>query len=172
MNHEEQKLQMQCVAWFRAQYPQYAMLMTHPINEGHRGTAKIGGIHKAEGTQAGVPDLLFFMPTYSAPLGFGCGNQREMIQDLPYKMLYGLGIEFKTPKGKQSQEQKDFEKMFKAAGYEYWIIRSFDEFKDMITLWISCAIAEDRRIIAAAHVEIVQAAEQREKEKFYKIIGK
>lgn len=172
MNHEEQKLQMQCVAWFRAQYPQYAMLLTHPINEGYKGFGKIGGMHKAEGTVKGVPDLLFFMPIYTAPLGFGSGNQRVIMPDIPYRMLYGLGIEFKTPKGKQSQEQKDFEKMFKAAGYEYWIIRSFEEFKEKITMWISWALAEDRRRIAATHVEIIKAAEQREKEKFYKIIGK
>ena len=175
MKHEESKLQQACVSWFRAQYPQYAMLLVHPINEGS-GHASIDrrrqGIHKAEGAVAGVPDLLFFMPIYTAPLGFGSGNQRVIMPDLPYRMLYGLGIEFKTPKGKQSQEQKDFEKMFKAAGYEYWIIRSFEEFKEKITMWISWALAEDRRRIAATHVEIIKTAEQREKEKFYKIIGK
>ena len=59
--YEESRLQQQCVSWFRAQYPEYAMLLTHPINEGNRGTRTQGAIHKAEGTVAGVPDLLFFI---------------------------------------------------------------------------------------------------------------
>ena len=164
MNHEEQKLQMQCVAWFRAQYSQYAMLMTHPINEGHRGTAKIGGIHKAEGTQAGVPDLLLFLPAeFEEPFN----------NDLVWKTIYhGLGIEFKTSKGKQSQQQKDFQKMFEAAGYKYIVVRSFEDFKSAIDEYISNIEAHVRIGVASSHVEIVQAAEKREKEKFYKIIGK
>ena len=159
MNHEEQKLQMQCVSWFRAQYPQYAMLLTHPINEGGRSTGKAGGIHKAEGTQAGVPDLLLFMSA-TCP----CED---------YYTIYGcLGIEFKTLKGKQSQEQKSFQKMFESAGYKYNVIRSFEEFKMTINGYIFHVDEQKRKYLASAHVEIVQASEQREKEKFYKIIGK
>lgn len=165
MNHEEQKLQMQCVSWFRAQYPQYAMLLTHPINEGGRSTGRIGGIHKAEGTQAGVPDLLFFMSAEYRKLM--PSNRIELI--IPYN---GLGVEFKTLKGKQSQEQKDFQKIFEAAGYKYIVIRSFEEFKDKINDYIAHTAEHTRKYVASAHVEIVQAAEQREKEKFYKIIGK
>lgn len=172
MKYDEQKLQMQCVAWFRAQYPQYAMLLTHPINEGGRNTSRTGCMHKAEGTQAGVPDLLFFMPVYEAPLGFGDGDDRKIIPDLGYGMKHGLGIEFKTKNGGQSQTQKDFQKIFESAGYSYSLVRSFEQFKREISLWIAWALPDDRRKISAAHVEITQAAEQREKEKFYKIIGK
>ena len=39
MNHEESLLQQACVSWFRAQYPQYAMLLVHPINEGSGHTS-------------------------------------------------------------------------------------------------------------------------------------
>ena len=65
MRHKESDLQIKCVRWFRYQYPQYAMLLTHPINEGSGHTAKDRlrqGIHKAEGAVAGTADLLFFMP--------------------------------------------------------------------------------------------------------------
>lgn len=166
MNHEEQKLQMQCVAWFRAQYPQYAMLLTHPINEGGRNTGKTGGIHKAEGTQAGVPDLLLFMPVYNAPLGFDEEQRKEQ------GMTHGLGIEFKTAKGKQSQAQKDFERIFRSAGYGYAVIRNFEDFRTLLSSWIGWAGKELRTKIASAHVEIEQAARQREKEKFLKVIGR
>ncbi len=160
MNHEESKLQQACVSWFRAQYPQYAMLLVHPINEGSGHTSidrRRQGIHKAEGAVAGVPDLLLFMVSFSS---------------LPEVRAYTcLGLELKTKKGKQSQEQKDFQKMFEAAGNKHEIIRSFDEFKDTVNDYIGGVLEMDRRAIAAAHVEITKAAEQREKEKFYKIIN-
>lgn len=158
-NYEESRLQQQCVAWFRAQYPQYAMLLTHPINEGSghsEADRRRQGIHKAEGAVAGVPDLLLFMPAF-----FGIDDVFCM-----------LGIEFKTAKGRQSQEQKDFQKMFEAAGYRYVVIRSFEDFKKVINDWIEHVPASRRRNIASAHIEIKQAAEQREKELFYKIVGK
>lgn len=165
MNHEESKLQQQCVAWFRAQYPQYAMLLVHPINEGSGHTTtdrRRQGIHKAEGAVAGVPDLLLFMPA------------RFLVKsDEPVTYYYnGLGLEFKTPKGSQSQVQKDFELMFRSSGYEYEIIRYFDEFKIIVNTWIGSVDEDIRRKLASTHVEITKAAEQREKEKFYKIIGK
>ena len=155
MNHEEQRTQIQCMSWFRGEYPQYAMLMTHPINEGGRNTGRTGGIHKAEGTQAGVSDLLFFLPAIFDGV-----------------LFLGLGIEFKRPKGgRQTQEQKNFMKMFRAAGYKYEIVRYVDEFKILINTWIEHVEANLRRKVAATHVEIVQEAEQKEKEKFYKIIN-
>ena len=165
MRHEESNLQQQCVAWFRAQYPQYAMLLTHPINEGSKNTRVSGAIHKAEGTVAGVPDLLLFMPAeYLQP------NDKYKI--MLNKLIHGLGIEFKTKTGKQSQQQKDFQKIFETAGYMYVIVRSFDEFRKVINNHISRVLLELRKQITSAHVEIVQAQQQREKEHFYKVIGK
>ena len=177
MNHEESNLQRQCVAWFRAQYPQYAMLLTHPINEGSGHTTtdrRRQGIHKAEGAVAGVPDLILFMP-------YGKAGDRELDKILldvqgyyyaPDVLINGLGIEFKTLKGRQSQEQKEFEKIFEAACYAYVVVREFVQFKSLIEGWIAgCPyLILDR--IKTAHAEIVKAAEQREKEKFYKVIGK
>lgn len=169
MKYEESILQQQCVAWFRAQYPQYAMLLTHPINEGSGHTTtdrRRQGIHKAEGAVAGVPDLLFFMPV-QIPVEHDKVNHTTLLRN-----YHGLGIEMKTSKGKQTQGQKDFQKMFEAAGYYYGVIRSFEEFRSLVSFYISNSDADMRRDIASTHVEITQAAEQREKEKFYKIIGK
>ena len=94
MNHEESKLQRQCVAWFRAQYPQYAMLLTHPINEGSGHTTtdrRRQGIHKAEGAVAGVPDLILFMPA-EYRYGSGIGPQ----DDAQTIVSHSLGMEFKN----------------------------------------------------------------------------
>ena len=38
-----------------------------------------------------------------------------------------VGLEVKTTEGVQSKEQKEFEKESKAAGAEYYIVRSIDD---------------------------------------------
>lgn len=163
-NFEESRLQQQCVAWFRAQYPQYAMLLTHPINEGSRDTRVSGAIHKAEGTVAGVADLLFFLPSVFL----------VMLEDgkQVMKMYHGLCLELKTEKGKQSQEQKDFQKMIEAAGYKYAIIRSFEDFKEWISDWVRNTPVYTKVQVCDAHAAIQKASEERERKKFLKVIGK
>lgn len=159
MNHEESKLQKQCVAWFRAQYPQYAMLLTHVANEGN-GNRVSAAIHKGEGTVAGVPDLLLFMPAV-----FDTG-------DLQGVACHGLGIEMKTAKGKQSQQQKDFQKIFESALYQYVVVRSFEEFKKCVRDYISRTTPYTRAQISAAHVEVENERLEREREKLRKIVKK
>lgn len=160
-NFKESKLQQQCVAWFRGQYPQYAMLMTHVANEGGRNTAVIGGIHKAEGTVAGVPDLLLFMPSHH--------SSEEPIY---YGTYHGLGIEMKTEKGRQNQVQKDYQRMFESAGYKYVIVRDFDTFRKEVNDYIAHVFQRLRRNIASAHVEIEQEAREREVARFKKFLKK
>jgi len=157
-------LQKQCVTWFRAQYPQYAMLLTHPINEGGKNTRITGAIHKGEGTVAGVPDLLLFI---GSEYKFPTSGNLEMVV-----VFNGLGIEMKTKSGKQTQEQKDFQKMFESASFKYVIVRSLDEFIAVINEYISNSDPFRRRAIAAAHVEIEEARRQKELEHFKKVIGK
>ena len=156
MNHEESKLQQQCVAWFRAQYPHYAMLLTHPINEGSRNTRVSGAIHKAEGTVAGVPDLLLFLPTRITEIS----------------IYYGLGVEIKTSKGSQSQKQKEFQKMFEAAGYMYVVVRNLEGFQKTINSYIYRTPKDILIYVSEAHCKIKKAAEAKEREHFYKVIGK
>lgn len=158
MKHNESQLQQQCVAWFRAQYPQYAMLLTHVANEGN-GNHVTGAIHKAEGTVAGVPDLLLFMPAWY--VGDGVVN-----------LMAVLGIEFKTPTGKQSQQQKDYQRMFEAAGNKYVIVRSFEDFRREVNSHISNTLCEMRKQIASTHVEIEKEKLERERARLQKIIKK
>ena len=159
MKHEESVLQRQCVAWFRAQYPQYAMQLTHIPNEGN-GNRVSGAIRKAEGVVRGVPDLMLLMPSfYKDGKRSGC-------------VCHGLGIEMKTTRGKQSQEQKDFQVMLNAAWYEYKLVRSLDEFRDVVNDYVDRMSYCWRTAIAAAHVEIEEARRERELAKFNKMIGK
>lgn len=53
----------------------------------------------------------------------------DVVVVLKNKTLY---IEFKTETGTQSDEQKDFEKTVTNLGHEYYLIRSFEQFKELI----------------------------------------
>lgn len=137
------------------------MLLTHPANEGN-GNRVTGAIHKAEGTVPGVPDLILFLPAYPG-LSYVISKWTE---------VHGLGIELKTSKGRQSQQQKDFQRMFEAAGYAYVVIRSFDEFRVYVTSYILASFEGVRDNITEAHKELTAEQEAREKEHFMKVIGK
>lgn len=121
MEHKESKLQIQCVAWFAYEYPFLRMLLYHPKNEGGHGRVR-GAISKAEGVVAGVADLILQL---SDSLGHTC-----------------LAIEMKSACGRQSKEQKSFERYLSAAGGKYMIVRSFDEFKKAVMLYVN-NVAED-----------------------------
>ena len=167
-NNKESRLQQQFVYWFRTQYPEYAMLMTHPINEGS-GHSEIDrkrqAIHKAEGTVAGVTDLLLFLPAeYRKPFGH---DGMELVFH-----YHGLGIEWKTPTGRQSQEQKDFQKMFEAAGYKYVVVRTLDEGREVVNDYIAHVLDWIIDRIRNARKELIKAQDARELAYFKKVIGK
>jgi hypothetical protein len=66
---------------------------------------------KLEGVVAGVADLILLVPSRSS---------------------YGLCIEMKTPKGRQTPRQKQWQEAVTAMGYRYEIIRSTQEFMNLI----------------------------------------
>ena len=50
----------------------------------------------------------------------------DMIVIFPNKVVF---VEVKTDIGRQSDVQKEFEKRVNALGFDYWLVRSLDEFK-------------------------------------------
>ena len=110
---EEHQLQCACVKWFDMQYPEYRGLLFAVPNGGARSKATAGKL-KAEGVVAGVADLILFMPM----------------------LHFGLCIELKTQKGRQSEAQKAWQKKVERKNYKYIICRSFDEFKDEIERYL------------------------------------
>lgn len=114
MRHDESNLQIACVRWFRLQFPSIAPLLFSVPNGGRRD-AVTGAILKAEGAVAGVADLLLLLPS---------GDH------------HGLCIEMKTEKGKQSDAQKEWQKAVEAAGYKYAVVRTFEQFADLIDDYI------------------------------------
>ena len=108
---EEHRIQAACVNWFRLQYPTHASALFAVPNGGRRD--KVSGAKlKAEGVLPGVSDLILLLPR---------GRH------------HGLLIEMKTERGKQSQAQRDWQRDMVHRGYKYLVIRSIDEFIDMVT---------------------------------------
>lgn len=104
--HEEQDLQIACVNWFRLQHPQYFRLLHHNTNEGRKTKAQ-AGIDKRMGLQPGMPDLTLFVAR---------------------KNYHALHIELKTKTGRQSENQKEMERLMTEQGYLYLVVRSIEEF--------------------------------------------
>jgi len=78
------------------------------INNNSQNSIK-GAMNKAMGVQAGVSDMCFLKPEGKV-----------------------VWIEWKTEIGKQSNEQKEFEKVCRQLGHEYVIVRSEDEFLSVL----------------------------------------
>lgn len=64
---------------------------------------------KATGLKAGVSDLIVLQPNRT------------------------IFVELKTPIGRQSDKQKEFEQIVRDLGFEYHLVRSLDEFKNILT---------------------------------------
>lgn len=103
---EESQLQIECVNWYRHEYPKIANLLFSIPNGGLR-SYKTARTMKAEGIRAGVSDLFLMVshPRYN-----------------------GLWIEMKSEKGILSAEQKEFHKDAEANGYAIAICKSKAEF--------------------------------------------
>lgn len=115
MKHRESEIQRFCVKWFRLRYSKLSRLLFAVPNGGARSATE-AKIMKAEGVLAGVSDLLLLYPS--------CG-------------YHALCIEMKTEKGRQQDTQKLFQQEVEKVGYRYVVCRSFDDFKDAITNYLT-----------------------------------
>lgn len=114
MKQLESKMQIGCVTWFRTCHPRYARLLFSVPNGGMRNAGTARRL-KAEGVVSGVSDLILLMPNSE---------------------YHGLCIELKTNKGRQTANQKSWEQDVQKQGYQYIVVRSFDEFVSAITQYL------------------------------------
>lgn len=107
--HLESRLQRDCVAWFRLQYPKHALMLFAVPNGGGRSRVE-ASIMKAEGVTAGVADLILL----EARGGFG-----------------SLCIEMKTSSSssRQSVKQKEWQRQAEANGNRYVVCRTLEQFR-------------------------------------------
>ena len=110
----ESQIQKDCVKWFRQRYEMIEPLFFSVSNGGARNpwTAKI---MKDEGVRAGVSDLILLVPKH----GYAA-----------------LLIEMKKPDGKQSDSQKEFERLAKEYHYKYVICRELSTFQRLMIWYI------------------------------------
>ena len=106
MIFKEETLQKNCVSWFNLQYPKLKGLLCSNLNNSK--DARTGARNKALGVVAGRSDLVLYYD----------------------KTAYH--IEVKIPKGRQNEKQKDWQQIIESQEFNYYIIYSFDEFKQLI----------------------------------------
>lgn len=117
----EHTIQAQCVRWFALQYPTLNQLLFAIPNGGHRSKAAAGKA-KAEGAKRGVADLFLSIPNVGDKAAF---------------WKCGIYIEIKTPRGRQSPEQIQFQRTVENLGYRYAICRSLEEFQTTIQQYLA-----------------------------------
>lgn len=119
MQHTESKIQIECVKWFHLQYRTEPALCYHFFSVPNGGLRRLitAQIMKAEGAKPGVSDLLLMVP--NGKYNF-------------------LAIEMKADKGRQSDNQKIFQKQVEKLGFgKYVICKSFDEFRNEIQNYLA-----------------------------------
>lgn len=104
----ESQLQQMCVKWMQFQYPN--IVWFHVPNGGSRNIREAVRF-KREGVKAGVSDIIILKPNKSS---------------------HALLIELKRKGGKQSPEQKEFQKNVELWNYQYSIAKSLDEFMKIV----------------------------------------
>lgn len=121
--NEEAVLQSKCWAWLWNERPETRSLYFAVPNENSRSVYESkkqqlvsGAMRKAMGVTAGVADTLLF---------------------LPRGKFHAACVEFKTPKGVQSDAQKSWQSRVEAAGYYYTVVRSLDEFKTKMDWYLN-----------------------------------
>lgn len=113
---EEHRIQTACVRWFRMAHPRLAPRLFAVPNGGRRDGIT-GARLKEEGVLAGVADLILLVPNAD---------------------YHALLIEMKTPKGRQSESQKAWQRAVTGNDdYLYVVCRSLEEFVRIVEQYIS-----------------------------------
>lgn len=103
---KEDYIQKQCVQWFIQTYPELQGLLCYNLNNSRNKVA--GANNKRMGLIKGRSDMVLYFKGVATMM------------------------EFKTSTGRQNQSQKDWQKLIEWQGFSYYIIRSLDEFKQVI----------------------------------------
>ena len=163
-SHRESDLQIRCLKWFRYQYPEFARLMEHPHNEGNGLNRIQQAIANAEGVTKGVADILLHLPAVYIV--------KEDDGKVVLINFFSLAIELKTPIGKQSAEQKTWQRLFEAAGGKYVVIRDYDSFVEVVTEYMSNVPDSIKEAVREAYIAIRKEEDAKAVAKLKKITKK
>ena len=109
-SNSEERIQANCVKWLWNNYPETRGLFI--LNSNNPLNAIDGMRRKAMGAIPGVADTMFL---HNGKVYF---------------------LEFKTPKGRQSKVQIEWESLVSQHGFIYVVIRSEEQFRDLIKTWM------------------------------------
>lgn len=112
-HHTEHDLQTACVKWFEVSYSWLSPLF-FSVPNGAKTKLTEARWMKAEGMKPGVADILLLVP--NGEKAFLC-------------------IEMKSATGRQSAAQRNFQEAVTAAGGQYTVCRTFEEFSQCIKLY-------------------------------------
>lgn len=166
-HHKESDLQIRCVKWFRITYPAFARLLEHPKNEGCGHSAhdrRRQAVAKAEGVQAGVADLLLHLPSL-------IHNLHGTIQEEPF-LAHSLALEMKEKTGRQSTDQKIFQRFFEAAGGVYEVVRTFEDFQQVVGSWMKGVPCDIRIAVQDVYHEVEKERLAAARQELQRIINK
>ncbi|HEY5588396.1 MAG TPA: VRR-NUC domain-containing protein [Candidatus Paceibacterota bacterium] len=113
MKHLESQLQINCVKYFRLQYP---TVLIFAIPNGGSRNIITASILKREGVISGIPDLFIAHGTI---------------------FCNGLFIEMKQGKGKLTDNQTEVIKKLRENNYKVEVCYSFDEFKIIVDEYLN-----------------------------------
>lgn len=113
MKHIEDRIQRQCVEWFRGKFPKEKIFA---IPNGGKRSKIEAAIMKGSGVLSGVSDL--FIP-------------------IPKSYHHGFFIEMKKPDGKPTPNQKEFLEYADSKNYRTSVIDSFDKFVEEVTEYMN-----------------------------------
>jgi hypothetical protein len=128
-NWSEDRLQQECVMWFKNTFRPIRKLLYMNHNSGKKNIATATR-DVAMGLTKGVPDLFLAIPMYQKEAG-----------KWSTVSICGLYIEMKTPSGKLSSDQTLLFAQLKSQGYRCEVVTSLEQFKAIIldylanTMW-------------------------------------
>ena len=103
----EARIQQEIVMFFNNEYPKLRGCLCYNNNNSVGGLR--GKLNKFLGVVKGRSDMVLYYKSFS------------------------VMIELKTEKGRQSDSQRAWQYLMVNQGFEYYIIRSLEEFKELIT---------------------------------------
>lgn len=145
----EHDLQTRCVIWFHYRFPHLKPLFFSVPNGGYRKKAEAARL-KAEGANAGVSDLIL---------------------QLPAGKWSSLNIEMKAGSS-QREEQKVYQTCVQVSGGRYELCRSYEQFVDLVTEYISQVDGRVLERLRQIHFEREEEEKQKIRKQYQKRISK
>lgn len=127
MRHAESQIQQSSVFWFRRQYPELALNLFAVPNGGGRSALE-ASILKGEGVTAGVADMLLLVPS---------GKYHGLCIEFKHQAYKAENGKLKLAKTYQRPEQKIWQEAVEKQGYHYAVVRTLEEFINLINSYLN-----------------------------------